>query len=501
MDIQAGKLKKRPPVVVVMGHIDHGKTTLLDRIRKTSVAAKETGGITQHIGAYEITVQHGQHGRERITFIDTPGHEAFSQMRARGAKIADVAILVVAADDGVKPQTKEALGTIQLSQVPFLVAINKIDKSNADPNKVKSELAEIGVLVEGWGGSIPVAEISAKESKGLDHLLDLILLLAELEDLKGDESLPAKGVIIEAHRDHQRGATATFLIKDGILKRGDCIVYGGKFGVIKILEDFSGEPVEKAAFSSPVVIAGLSHLPNVGDEFHTCATRDEAEVIAKEKSVQGGEDVSGVVSQGSKLTLQLILKADVAGSLEAMEESLLALSNSEVAINVLKKDVGPITESDIKLTQTSSGTIVVGFRVKIDFSAATLLLRHIDTVTITGGIIYEIIDQVQEEISKRLKLVEAESPVAARVKIIHIFRNKESTQVVGGKVYGGFVRVGQKVRVVRLQEQKGEAVIENLKHGKEDVREVEDGLDCGLELKGQSGVTVEVDDILEVLSK
>jgi len=329
----------------------------------------------------------------------------------------------------------------------------------------------------------------------------LILLLAELEDLKGDESLPAKGVIIEAHRDHQRGATATFLIKDGILKRGDCIVYGGKFGVIKILEDFSGEPVEKAAFSSPVVIAGLSHLPNVGDEFHTCATRDEAEVIAKEKSVQGGEDVSGVVSQGSKLTLQLILKADVAGSLEAMEESLLALSNSEVAINVLKKDVGPITESDIKLTQTSSGTIVVGFRVKIDFSAATLLLRHIDTVTITGGIIYEIIDQVQEEISKRLKLVEAESPVAARVKIIHIFRNKESTQVVGGKVYGGFVRVGQKVRVVRLQEQKGEAVIENLKHGKEDVREVEDGLDCGLELKGQSGVTVEVDDILEVLSK
>ena len=495
-----GSSIKRPPVVVIMGHIDHGKTALLDKIRQSNIALHESGGITQHIGAYEIiSPKEVRGGGEKITFLDTPGHEAFSQMRIRGARVADIVVLVVAADDGIKAQTKEALGVIQSSALPFILAINKIDKAGADPNRVKAQFAEIGVMVEGWGGTVPVAEVSAKEGKGIEHLLELILLVADLEELIADPTVPASGVIIEAHRDPQRGETGTFLIKNGTLHKGDCMVLGGTFGIIKILENFLGVPIEESTFSSPVLVVGLPQLPQVGEEFTSCLSRQEAETLAEQKKDTLVVEETSSTSE-AKLTLQLIVKADVAGSIEALEQSIGALSTEGVALKTLKKDVGSINESDIKLASATPNTLILGFRVKIDFSAAALLLRFPDLSLFTGAVIYEVVEQLQGEINQRLKKIEELAKPLGRFLILHIFRRKETSQVVGVRVTEGKIKKGSKADVIKGGEKKAEVRIEHLKRFKEDVEEAKEGEECGVELAviGQVMVALEEGDIVEI---
>ncbi|MFN7088662.1 MAG: translation initiation factor IF-2, partial [Candidatus Paceibacteria bacterium] len=352
----AENLISRPPIVVVMGHVDHGKTSLLDFIRNTKVAEKEAGGITQRIGAYEVV-----HAGKQITFIDTPGHEAFSRMRERGAKVADVAILVVAGDESVKLQTKEALSHIKTADIPFVVAITKIDKPSSNPDKVKQDLSKEGVLVEDWGGKVPVALVSSKTGEGINELLDLVLLVAEMEELKADPNAPAKGVVIESHLDPRRGPTATLLILDGTLKVGDQIIAGCAACKVKILENFLGQKITKASFSSPVLVLGWEGIPQVGEEFKVGKEPEKIARIEPKKPE--------VVAQEEQTKFILILKADVSGSLEALEESVRRIAKEqEVDIKILQCALGEINESDIKLADTGKAEIVA-FRVGVSQQA------------------------------------------------------------------------------------------------------------------------------------
>ncbi|MDP1629779.1 MAG: translation initiation factor IF-2, partial [bacterium] len=376
----------RPPIVVVMGHIDHGKTTLLDFIRKTKVTEKESGGITQHIGAYEIEFK-----GNKITFIDTPGHEAFSKMRSRGAKVADVAILVVAADEGVKEQTKEAIQHIKEATIPFIVAINKIDKPGANPEKLKKELAENEVLVESWGGKIPSAEISAKSGQKIDELLDLILLTAELEELKADPKEPASGIVIESNLDSKRGPIATLIIKNGALKLGDYIAAGRAWGRVKILENDWGKSLKSACFSTPVVCVGFEKTPGVGEEFFSHHQKKILEDAMAEKIKLTLIETAAKKPEEGKF-LKIILKADTLGTLEALADSLGILTYEEVSIQVIKKEVGEINESNVKMAEAVGG-IVVGFRVKTS-PAIQNFARERKIDIINSEIIYDLIEKI-----------------------------------------------------------------------------------------------------------
>ena len=353
-------LETRPPIVVVLGHVDHGKTTLLDYIRKTNVAAKESGGITQHIGAYQV-----RHNDKLITFIDTPGHEAFSQMRSRGAKVADIAILVVAAEEGVKPQTKEVISHIKEFEIPVVVAINKIDRPGANPQKVIGELAKEGIIVEAQGGKIPSVNVSAKTGQGVDELLEILLLVAEMEELKANPKKAGEGVVIEAYLNSQRGPSATFLVLDGTFKVGQWIACGNTYGKVKILENFKGEKIEEAFPSMPVIIIGLNEVPMVGERFMVVESEEIAQGLLKElpasESPHPGLPPEGLGKEIKQLNL--ILKADVQGSLEAIEGIIKNIQQDNLKINILKSEAGDISESDIKLAY-STGASVIGFRIK-----------------------------------------------------------------------------------------------------------------------------------------
>jgi len=475
----------RPPVVVVMGHVDHGKTTLLDYIRKTNVAAREEGGITQSIGAYEITHSSTGSGQARkITFIDTPGHEAFSKMRMRGAHVADLAIVVVAADDGVKPQTKEVLQILEETKTPFVVAVNKIDKTNADIERAKKDLAAQGVLLEGYGGDVSWQGISAKTGEGVDELLDLILLATDLEGLTHDPSAVARGVVIEAKLDRRRGNEVSVIILDGTLRMGDEIVAGSAAGKVKVLENFAGARVTELVPSSPALILGFEKLPQVGDTF-MAGKVDLIEIKVKEEAKRTASRPAG--GTGEKPALPLILKADYVGTLEALSELVKNLPEHEIVPDVVAEGVGDVGDNDVQLA-ISTGAAIIGFRVKVGKGAERLAEAQ-GVRIVTSNIIYELIKTVEEA------LVAGKAPVAGgELEVLAVFSQKGNKQIIGGKVVQGVIKNRAQLEVMRKEAVLGRGKVLNLQTQKQDVNEAEEGKECGLLF--DSGVTVQVGDHL-----
>ncbi len=464
---------RRPPIVVVVGHIDHGKTTLLDAIRKTKVAEKESGGITQHIGAYEI-----EHNGHPITFIDTPGHEAFSKMRGRGAAVADIGILVVAADEGVKPQTKEAIATLQEAGIPFLVAMNKIDKPGANIDNVKKELSENNIQVESWGGKVPSIEISAKQGTNLDELLELILLMSEVEELEAHEG-PATGIVIESHRDKFKGCTATLLILDGVLNKGDFIAVGGMVESVKILENFLGKAISSARYSMPVVLSGLSDVPEVGEKFQAFSSKKDAEAFAEEnkKEIAQRQNILSTIEQSGKPTLLIVLKSDVSGSKEAIEGLLEKMQYPQAGNVILKSEVGDVNEADVRTASVAKNTVIAAFKVKVPGAAKEMAERN-GIKIIQSDIIYDLQELIKTELS-HLVQPEIERTDLGRAKILAIFKKQDSRQIIGGKVTSGKLEKGAMIEIQRGTEAIGKGKIRELQQMKQTADEVREGFEFG----------------------
>jgi len=490
--IKKNKIETRPPVVVILGHVDHGKTSILDYIRKSQVAEKESGGITQHIGAYQI-----EHKGKKITFIDTPGHEAFSAMRSRGAKVADIAVLVVAAEEGIKPQTKEAIDHIKKVGIPMIVAINKIDKPESQPEKVKRELSEKDVLVESLGGEIPSVNVSAKSGQGIDDLLEMINLVAEMEELAGQSESPATGVVVESHQNNRRGATATLLVKNGTLTNKDIIGTDSSSGKIKTMEDFLLNPIKKALPSTPVIVTGLNQVPQVGEKFYVFESLDKAQKRVERKTakrdVAGGDSKEVFVFEPDKKVLNIILKADVYGSLEAIKESLKSIPSDEVVLRILKSGVGEITESDIKLAE-SAQIKIIGFRIKTS-SSVERLAQQKKVRILTFNIIYELIQGVRELLSRLLK-PETIKHELGQLKILAVFRTEKDKQIVGGRVTKGVAKKGVLADVLRNGEKIGQGTITQLQKNKKEADEVNKDQEAGFLVKGVTNI--EKGDTLEI---
>lgn len=489
----------RPPVVVVLGHVDHGKTKLLDAIRKTNVIESESGGITQHIGAYQAEIS----GRT-ITFLDTPGHEAFTAIRSRGAKVADIAVLVVAADESVKPQTKEAIRIIKDAKLPTVIAINKIDKEGANPAKVKQDLAQENVLVEEWGGQTPAVEISAKQGTGIKELLEMILLVADLQELKANTDVPATGIIIESNLDKRRGYVATALVQEGILHIGDWIVVGPVVGKVKSMEDFMGHAIEDARPSQPVLITGWQEAPRVGEPFRTASAKKEAENLAAEAPTPPPVAFdqyrpSSTETTEDKLTLNIIFKADVASSLEAIELSLNAIPSEQISLRVLGSGIGNISEADVK-TAAAKGAVIVGFRVQTDPNAAKLAER--DGIVIKSfDIIYELIETIRKDLTALLP-TQTQRNVIGKLRVLAIFKKDARSIILGGRVTSGSVRKGAIVDVVRNDVPTRVGKISSLQQEKEDVTEVAQGVECGMRIDTSAfDGDIQEGDILEFITE
>jgi translation initiation factor IF-2 len=480
----------RPPVITVMGHVDHGKTTLLDKIRSANVVAGEAGGITQHIGAYQVD----RAGHE-ITFIDTPGHAAFTKMRARGAQVTDIVVLMVAADDGVMPQTVEAINHANAAEVPIVVAVNKIDKENADPQRVLTQLAEQGLVPESWGGDTITVEMSAQQNLGVDDLLDQLLVVAELEELTANPTGRAKGVVLEANLDVGRGPVATILVDKGLLKTGDPIVAGAAWGKVRAMLDDQGNQIKEAGPSTPVQVLGLSVVPNAGDEFRAAPDEKTARTVAEAREqrarvknqradarVQKGvklEDIFTQIQKGEVATLNLVLKADVQGSLEALTESLRKLEREDVRPVFVHRAVGGITENDITLAATTNATII-SFNVRPDRKAREL--AEAENVEIrTYEIIYQIIEDI-ERAMVGLLAPEYEEVVTGETEVREIFRVPRVGAIAGCYVRSGVITRGSKVRFLRDGVIIWKGSITSLKRFKDDVREVREGFECGIGL-------------------
>ncbi|MBV8985548.1 MAG: translation initiation factor IF-2 [Acidimicrobiia bacterium] len=485
-------LRPRPPVITVMGHVDHGKTLLLDRIRETNVVAGEAGGITQHIGAYQVD----KDGRE-ITFIDTPGHEAFTAMRARGAEATDIAVLVVAADDGVMPQTIEAINHAKAAEVPIVVAVNKIDRDNADPNRVLQQLSEQGLVPEQWGGDTITVEVSALQSIGIDDLLEQLLLVADVEELQASPEGRARGVVLEANLDVGRGPVATVLVEKGTLRVSDPIVAGAAWGRVRALIDDKGENVKEAPPSTPVQVLGLSDVPNAGDDFRVAPDDKTARTVAEARgqrfrsaglrpvsALAGGggaklEDIFEAIQRGEAATLSLILKADVQGSLEALTESLRKLERDDVKLSFVHRGVGGITENDVQLGAASSATII-GFNVRPDRKAREL--AESEGVEIrTYQVIYQVLEDIEAAMVGMLK-PEFEEVVTGDAEVREVFRVPRIGSVAGCYVRNGVITRGSKVRFLREGVVIWTGAISSLKRFKDDVREVQAGYECGIGL-------------------
>jgi len=473
-------LQPRPPVVVVLGHVDHGKSSLLEAIREDfRITAKESGGITQHVGAYEV-----EHNGKKITFLDTPGHEAFSAIRSRGAKVADIAILVVAADEGVKEQTKEAILHAKKAGIPIIVAINKIDKPEANPEKVKRELAKEDVLVESLGGKTPSIEVSAKTKKGIDELLEMILLLAELEELKANIEKPAEGVVIEAYLDAKRGPTATLLIRDGMLKSQDIIATSSSIGRARILENFQGVPIKQATPAMPAIVVGFQQLPQVGEEFKVFPDMESALSYFEEKNRKIVGKERFVVKEGQKI-LNLVLKADVQGSIEAVEYVLQQIPQEEVVLRIIESGVGDITEGDIDIARAAKA-LVVGFRVGITPRAKILaeqnkiLLRNFD-------VIYELVQSMRQFIERRLE-PEIVRRDLGKLKVLVIFLTEKNRQIVGGRVIEGEVQKGVSLEILRGEEVVGIGKVINLQENKKDIAQARKGQEVGILYEGEGRI-------------
>jgi len=481
-------IKPKPPVVVILGHVDHGKSSLLQKIREDfKILEKESGGITQHIGAYQITYQ-----GKIITFIDTPGHEAFSAMRSRGAKVADIAILVVAAEEGVKPQTKEAITHIKKTGIPVIVVINKIDKPQAQPERVKQELKENGIVVESLNGDVPCVLTSAKTGQGIDELLEIINLVAEMQELKYNPSRPASGVIIESYSDSKRGPTATLLIREGTLKNTDIIGTGSTYGKIKSMEDFQFRPIKNAPAGTPVIITGLENVPGVGEKFSVFPSIKEAKEQSERKSAKRKEKREVINELGEKKVLNIILKTDVKGSIEAIYQSLKTIPQEEVIIRILKAEPGDISENDIKLAESSNGKII-GFRVKAPSKIKDIAKRK-DIKIYIFEVIYELVQKIRELASSLLE-PEIVKKTIGKVKILAIFSKTKRGQIIGGRVIDGQAKKGL-ANIIREEKVIGEGKIDELQHNKKDVSFVEKGMECGILFN--TNIAVQKGDILEI---
>lgn len=495
-------LVKRPPVVTVMGHVDHGKTSLLDAFRKSNVVSGEAGGITQKIGAYQISFN-----GEKITFIDTPGHAAFTSMRARGAEVTDVAILVVAADDGIMPQTVEAINHIKAAGVPMIVAINKMDKPEANPERVKQQLTEHGVLPEEWGGDAICVPISAKTGMGLDELKKMILLVAEMEDLKANPNKMATGVVLEAELDKNRGAVATVLVQNGTLKIGDSIMSGITYGKVKAMFDENGKSVKKAGPSTPVSVMGFNDVPSSGDAVYAVEESLSKQVInerinkikqerAKHTSGATADDFMSRVHEGKLKNLNIIIKADTQGSVEALKASLEAIKNDEVKVVCIHSAPGAITESDVILAQTT-GAIIIAFNLKTP-SKMEQLIESMKVEHIESKIIYEIIDQVTR-ISKGMMAVKYEEKYIGSAEIRVVFKLSSAGMVAGSYVLDGKIQRNGIAKVKRKNETIGESVIDSLKIVKDEKSEVAKGFECGIKLR--DNINFQEGDIIECYLK
>jgi translation initiation factor IF-2 len=491
-------LKDRPPVVTMLGHVDHGKTTLLDAIRETEVAEGEAGGITQHIGAYQVI-----HNDRRITFLDTPGHEAFTSMRARGAQGADIAVLVVAADDGVMPQTREALAHARAAQVPILVALNKIDRSTANPDKVKQELADVGLIPDDWEGETMVVPVSAKKREGIEDLLEAILLVTDSIEIKSNPTGQVLGTVIEAQLDKARGVEATILVQNGTLEVGDVIIVGTAHGRVRAMFDYQGNPIENATPSMPVSILGLSDIPEAGELFTVSESERKARLITEERQQQileaksqprtmSLDQVYEAFQAGETQELRLVIKVDAQGSIEPITSSLGEISAGEIKVNVLHAATGNISENDVMLA-TASDAIVIGFNVVADQAAQRA--AESEGVDIR---IYDIIYRLTEDIEKALKgMLEPEirRVVLGRAEVRAVFHIPKVGKIAGCMVLEGELRRNAKIRVLRGEEVIWDSPIASLKHVKDDVREIREGFECGVGVRGFE--KFEVDDILE----
>ncbi|MBI2941423.1 MAG: translation initiation factor IF-2 [Chloroflexi bacterium] len=492
-------LVHRPPIVTIMGHVDHGKTSLLDAIRETNVTAKEAGGITQHIGAYQAEIRN-----QRITFLDTPGHEAFTAMRARGAQVTDVAVLVVAADDGVQPQTIEAIDHAKAAKVPIIVAINKVDKPDAHPDRVKQQLTEHNLVVEEYGGDVVAVEVSAKQKKGIEHLLEMILLVAEIQDLRANPNRPAVGAIIEAKLDKTRGPVGTVLVQNGTLKVGDFVAVGSVAGRVRAMFNDRGKPVRRADPSTPVEILGLPDVPRAGDPLRVTpdertararaleAQREQHQEVATPTASTSLEDIYAQIQAGSVKDLNLILKTDVQGSIDPIRSSLERLSVEEVKVRILHEGAGNITESDVLLAQASQA-IILGFNVRVEPGAR----RAADTANVDirlYSIIYNVIEDVQKALTGMLEPVYVEV-LEGRAEVRQVFKVGKGDQIAGCMVVEGKMSRGTPARLLRRGQVVHSSQIASLKRFKDDAREVAAGFECGVGLDGFSDV--QVGDIIE----
>lgn len=474
----------RPPIVTVMGHIDHGKSTLLDYIRKTKVTETEAGGITQHLSAYEVVHTTESGAKERITFLDTPGHAAFQHLRSRGSSVADLAILVVSAEDGVKPQTLQALSAIQDAGIPYLVAINKIDKPNANIDRTIASLIENEIYLEGMGGNIPYAKISAKTGEGVSELLDLLLLAAEMEELRGDADTPASGLVIESHCDSRTGISATLIIKNGTMRQGEYVVAGGAYAPLRMLHDFKGESLESATFSSPIAVVGFSDTPPVGEAFSTVATKKEAEVLAAAyvpTLVATTNTGAGMAEGGDTHELPIVVKADVVGSLEAVVQTIRNSSTDRLSLKIVREGVGTVTEGDVKqVVGVDTKGFIVGFSVDVEPAARELAERQSIEIA-TFSIIYELAAWLEAAVKTRTPVREVEHELA-KGTVLKVFSSAKNSHLVGGRIAFGELTVGQKVKVMRADAAVGTGVVESLRQGKAITERVREGDEFGAQI-------------------
>lgn len=501
--VASDKAKARPPVVAVMGHVDHGKTSLLDAIREANVVKGEAGGITQHISAYQI-----DHGDRKITFLDTPGHEAFAAIREHGALLTDIVVLVVAADDGIKPQTIEAIRFAKKAGVKIVVAANKMDKEGADINRLKQQLTEHDLLTEEWGGDTIVMPVSAKTHDGIPALLDMILLVTDVEELKADVDGPASGLIIEAHVEQGRGPVAQALVESGTLKPGNFIVAGGSYAKVRNLETTSGKPIKQATPSTPVSITGFKTLPEFGDEFTVVDNEKQARAqsqAAAEAAVKTGKNNIGsselirlINRDNAMQELNIIIKADVQGSLTSVIDSLKALDTDEVSVRIVSSGVGPIGENDLHLAH-SSGAIVYGFNVSLSTSSKQQASRDKIRVRLYK-VIYELIDDVKDELSNLLspEIVETE---LGKLNVKGIFKTTKTEIICGGEVTKGKLSSPALARIIRDKESLAEVEVTGLKRGPNETKEVFEGEMCGMSLKTTKKIELQEGDIVELFTR
>jgi translation initiation factor IF-2 len=508
----------RPPVIVVMGHIDHGKSTLLDYIRKTNIVAGEAGGITQHMGAYQVEHISPDGAKTMLTFLDTPGHEAFCDIRERGAQVADVAILAVSAEDGVKPQTMEAYKVIKSSKIPYVVAITKIDKPNANIDQAKTSLGENEIYVEGWGGDIPCVPISAVNGKGVPELLDMVLLVTAMADLKADLSLPATGNIIESTLDTRKGISATLLLKNGSLHLGSFVVSGSAYSPVRFIENFKGEKVETATASMPIKILGWNKMPTCGSEFTVVKSKKEAEKIASENelkvksqkhstgSEQGqktsankipsknktrdsaGNNVGSIDTKNSDgeneeptiVTIPIIIKADVIGSLDGVKHELAKIKHDKVQLKIVSEGIGSINENDVKTALGDPTILLIGFNAAPESKAASMIERSAVALLVKNfGIIYELTQYVKDALVAKIPKEYMEE-MTGRAKILALFSKEKDKQVVGGKVETGTIESGNEVRIIRRDAEIGRGKIRELQQAKKRTDEIREGFEFGM---------------------